>query len=44
MEYKHIREFIAAVFPDAKVPAKPVLPEDVVPLYLLWCFENGKEA
>ena len=43
MEYKHAKEFIEAVFPEVKVTEPIVIPEDIIPLYEVWCRENGKE-
>ena len=43
MEFKHTKEFIEAVFPDTKITMPIIIPEDIVPLYKIWCIENGKE-
>lgn len=40
---KHTKEFIEAVFPEVKVK-EPTIPEDIAPLYRLWCIENGKKV
>lgn len=44
-KFKYIKEFTEAVFPDTKLPEGEVtIPEDIVPLYRLWCVMNGKEV
>lgn len=41
-KFKYIKEFTESVFPDVKEPV--TVPEDIIPLYRLWCIENGKEV
>ena len=43
MEFKHAKEFMAEVFPDTEVTAPIIIPDDIIPLYLAWCRQNGKE-
>ena len=44
--FKYVREFIREVFPSVKVKVRDVLvvPEDIVPLYRMWCIANGLEG